>query len=66
MPTKTFPDLPFWEFETAEVANNQYKVVGRRVTGNLVERNGESPGQLLESARGDAMEIERLLKQRLS
>ena len=65
MPTKAFPDLPLWEFETAEVANNQYKVVGRRVTGNLVERNGESPGRLLESARNDAIEIEHVLKQRL-
>lgn len=66
MPPQTFADLPFWEFDFVEISANLYKAVGRRVTGNLVERNGEFPEQLMERVRLDAIEIERTLKQRQS
>jgi hypothetical protein len=62
MQPQTFADLPFWEFETVDTSTNLYKIVGRRTTGNLVERNGEFPDQVVEEARGDAIEIERRLQ----
>jgi hypothetical protein len=57
MTPATFPELPGWNFQTAEVSAGVYRVRGMDRAGRSVEKTGTDAEALLESCRQLAREI---------
>jgi len=56
--SRTFDDLPEWEFQTKEVSAGVYKVRGVDKCGRSVECTSEDPSEALDYCRKAACEIE--------
>jgi hypothetical protein len=56
---KTFPDLPGWSFETEEVSNGVYEVIGSDEQAHRVQAKGTDVERLLRECYASAHEIYR-------